>query len=66
MGIMSRHRKTSAIIVICGGRMIDTYFNHQPPKPKLCEIVGVTQASDALRQVAQRPVPLVICADAPE
>jgi DNA-binding NtrC family response regulator len=58
-----RRAKTPAILVIGGGRAITEYLDRHLRSRAACEIVTAALPSDALRQVARRPVPLVICDD---
>lgn len=58
-----RRGRSPAIIVTGGGRILTDYLKHQLAQHAACEIVTAALPSEALRQVAQRPVPLVICDD---
>jgi DNA-binding NtrC family response regulator len=57
-----RAAKTPAIVVVSAGRTI-TEFLSSLRHLKEYDIVPAQQASDVLRLIKQRPVPLVVCDD---
>jgi DNA-binding NarL/FixJ family response regulator len=61
--VSRRRSKIPTIVVVGGGRILPDYLNHQLRNHTTCEIVTARLPSEVLWQLAQQPVPLVICDD---